>query len=111
MIHITKEMIMRGNAEGIGEALRKGTQYYIDKINEVISPIRSTEAPMIMAALEVMRRELGKQVPGAETASKEVLAMIRTESEKVVLPKDMSEDEAKAFTNGYLRGRKNGRVY
>lgn len=108
MMHITKEIIMRGNAEEIGEALRKGTQYYTDKINEAISPIRGTETPMIMAALEATRRELGKQIPGAEAASKEILAMVRTESEKVNLPKDMSEAEAKAFVDGYYRGRKNG---
>lgn len=108
MMHITKEIIMRGNAEEIGEALEKGTQYYIDKITEAISPIRGSEAPMIMAALEAARRELGKQIPGAEAASKEILAMVRTESEKINLPKGMSEAEAKAFADGYYRGRKNG---
>lgn len=108
MMHITKEIIMRGNAEEIGEALEKGTQYYVDKITEAISPIRGSETPMIMAALEVVRRELGKQIPEAEAASKEIVEMVRTESEKVNLPKDMSEAEAKAFVDGYYRGRKNG---
>lgn len=108
MMHITKEIIMRGNAEEISEAFKKGTQYYIDKISEAILPIRVSETPMIMAALEVTRRELGKQIPGAEAATKEILSMLRIESEKVNLPEGMSEAEAKAFVDGYYRGRKNG---
>ena len=68
------------------EAIREGSQYFLDKIADALNGFVATDAPMVLVALQVYSDSVKRNEAGAAELAARILDSFQVERASVYLP-------------------------